>query len=198
MSSASEPVWLKIMEHGATGEARTKAFLLDRFWVMERSVDIDGADFLIQLRSLSTRFTDASPPRVGIVQAKYYQDRATTQYIPCHYVVDDRRAAFLALSGRIKEELIAKVSGMYDEAEKKQRYFASLSFDRKTLAFERIRVKLLDAEEAKPKRQFSAVRSVSDHFDKKCPAIEVADHLWHVLATDVLKFVCPNLEDEED
>jgi hypothetical protein len=78
------------MEHGAAGEARTKAFLLDRFWVLERSVDIDGADFLIQLRSPFTRFTDASPPRVGIVQAKYYQDRSTTQYIPCHYVVDGK------------------------------------------------------------------------------------------------------------
>lgn len=78
------------MEHGAAGEARTKAFLLDRFWVLERSVDIDGADFLIQLRSLSTRFTDTAPPRVGIVQAKYYQDQATTQYIPCRYVIDDK------------------------------------------------------------------------------------------------------------
>ncbi|WP_223480610.1 MULTISPECIES: hypothetical protein [unclassified Pseudomonas] len=90
MTQASEPVWLKIMEHGAAGEARTKAFLLDRFWVLERSVDIDGADFLIQLRSLSTRFTDSAPPRVGIVQAKYYQDQNTTQYIPCRYVADDK------------------------------------------------------------------------------------------------------------
>jgi hypothetical protein len=52
MVNTDQPVWLKVMEHGAAGEARTKAFLLDRFWVLERSVDIDGADFLIQPRSL--------------------------------------------------------------------------------------------------------------------------------------------------
>ena len=40
--------WLKRMENGTIGETRTKAFLLDRFWVLERSVDIEGADFLIQ------------------------------------------------------------------------------------------------------------------------------------------------------
>ncbi|HHW2661449.1 hypothetical protein ACM747_22055 [Pseudomonas aeruginosa] len=90
MTDVSQPIWLKIMEHGASGEARTKAFLLDRFWVLERSVDIDGADFLIQLRSLNNRFTDSAPPRVGIVQAKYYQDKSTTQHIPCRYVVDDK------------------------------------------------------------------------------------------------------------
>jgi hypothetical protein len=41
------PTWLKLVEHGSIGEARTPAFLLDRFWVLERSVDIDRADFLI-------------------------------------------------------------------------------------------------------------------------------------------------------
>ncbi len=88
MIGESQPVWLKVMENGAAGEARTKAFLVDRFWVLERSVDIDGADFLIQLRSLRTRFTDSFPPMMGVVQAKYYQNRDTTHYIPCNYVVD--------------------------------------------------------------------------------------------------------------
>ena len=86
--SDDAPVWLKIMEHGAAGEARTKAFLLDRFWVLERSVDIDGADYLIQLRSLAQRFTDRAPPVVGVVQAKYFQDRKTTHHIPSRYVLD--------------------------------------------------------------------------------------------------------------
>jgi hypothetical protein len=89
MSETDQPIWLKIMEHGAAGEARTKAFLLDRFWVLERSVDIDGADFLIQPRSLADRFTDRAPPKVGVVQAKYFQDHRTTHYIPRHYVLDD-------------------------------------------------------------------------------------------------------------
>ena len=35
-------------ENGKKGEARTEAFLLDSFWTMKRSVDVDGADFLVQ------------------------------------------------------------------------------------------------------------------------------------------------------
>jgi len=80
------------MEHGSLGEARTKAFLLDRFWVLERSVDIDGADFLIQKRALGARFTDLTPPKLGVVQAKFFQDRATTRQIPSRYVLDDDSA----------------------------------------------------------------------------------------------------------
>jgi hypothetical protein len=38
------PPWLKAMQNGAIGEARSWAFLLDRFGVLERSVDIDGTD----------------------------------------------------------------------------------------------------------------------------------------------------------
>ncbi|GAB9248891.1 hypothetical protein BDS110ZK12_78300 [Bradyrhizobium diazoefficiens] len=86
----SWPTWLKIMENGAVGEARTRSFLIDRFWVLERSVDTDGADFLIQRRTTTQRFTDRVPPRVGVIQAKYFQDRRTTHYIPKSYVVDDK------------------------------------------------------------------------------------------------------------
>lgn len=82
------PKWLTVMENGSVGEARTRAFLIDRFWVLERSVDTDGADFLIQRRTTEQRFTDKVPPRVGVIQAKYFQDRRTTHYIPKSYVVD--------------------------------------------------------------------------------------------------------------
>lgn len=83
------PTWLKVMENGSVGEARSRAFLIDRFWVLERSVDTEGADFLIQRRTVTQRFTDKVPPRVGVVQAKYFQDRRTTHHIPKSYVVDD-------------------------------------------------------------------------------------------------------------
>jgi hypothetical protein len=89
MDNIDQPAWLKIMEHGSVGEARTKAFLLDRFWVLERSVDIDGADFLVQPRALGARFTDRSPPKIGVIQAKYFQDRRTVHHIPRRYVVDE-------------------------------------------------------------------------------------------------------------
>ncbi|WP_225130971.1 MULTISPECIES: hypothetical protein [unclassified Bradyrhizobium] len=84
----SWPTWLKVMENGIVGEARTRSFLIDRFWVLERSVDTDGADFLIQRRTTTQRFTDKVPPRVGATQAKYFQDRRTTHHIPKSYVVD--------------------------------------------------------------------------------------------------------------
>ena len=86
----SAPTWLKIMENGSVGEARTKAFLIDRFWILERSVDVDGADFLIQRRN-AQRFTDRTPPRVGVVQAKYFQDTRTTQHIRQSYVLDEHK-----------------------------------------------------------------------------------------------------------
>ncbi|MHC4047563.1 hypothetical protein [Bradyrhizobium sp. 23AC] len=86
----SWPTWLKVMENGTVGEARTRSFLIDRFWVLERSVDTDGADFLIQRRTTTQRFTDKVPPRVGVIQAKYFQDRRTTHHIPKSYVVDGR------------------------------------------------------------------------------------------------------------
>ncbi|MER8808265.1 hypothetical protein [Mesorhizobium australicum] len=84
----SWPTWLKVMENGTVGEARTRSFLIDRFWVLERSVDIDDADFLVQRRATTQRFTDKVPPRVGVIQAKYFQDRRTTHHIPKSYVVD--------------------------------------------------------------------------------------------------------------
>ncbi|MGE4057371.1 MAG: hypothetical protein AB7E69_00815 [Sphingomonadales bacterium] len=93
MASIDQPAWLKIMQNGSVGEARTKAFLLDRFWVLERSVDIDGADFLVQPRALGSRFTDRSPPKVGVVQAKYFQDTRTVHHIPHSYVLDEHGTA---------------------------------------------------------------------------------------------------------
>ena len=42
---------LKSMENGSIGEARTKELLIDRFWILERSVDVQGADFIIQRKS---------------------------------------------------------------------------------------------------------------------------------------------------
>jgi hypothetical protein len=89
MDAIDQPAWLKIMQNGSVGEARTKAFLLDRFWVLERSVDIDGADFLVQPRALGARFTDRSPPKIGVVQAKYFQDGRTVHHIPQTYVLDE-------------------------------------------------------------------------------------------------------------
>ena len=87
------PTWLKVMQNGTIGEARAKAFLLDRFWILERSVDIDGADFIIQRRITKNNILDRNPPRFGIVQVKFFGSAKTTHYIPEKYVLDDKKEA---------------------------------------------------------------------------------------------------------
>lgn len=68
------PVWIKRAENGAIGEARARAFLLERFWLLERSIDKDGADYLIQRRLTEDNFLSRDPPRLGVVQVKFVQD----------------------------------------------------------------------------------------------------------------------------
>lgn len=80
--------WLKSMENGGLGEARAKAFLLERFWVLERSVDIQGADYLIQRKITSQNFMDKEPPKLGVVQVKYIQDGNTYIRINKDYVIN--------------------------------------------------------------------------------------------------------------
>lgn len=89
-------------ENGVIGEARARAFLAERFWILERSVDVDGADMLIQRRL--TRLSDKDPPRLGIVQVKYLQDEKTTVYISPSYIGDSegpfREFFLLVYTGR--------------------------------------------------------------------------------------------------
>jgi hypothetical protein len=92
MPTEAKPSWLTIQEHGVLAEARTRAFLLDRFWVLERSVDVEGADFIIQRRLTGRSLLDPSPPRLGFIQAKFYASGGTTQYIHKEYVVDSAGA----------------------------------------------------------------------------------------------------------
>ena len=76
-------------EHGALGEARARALLMERFWVLERSVDVHGADLLIQHRNLFERKAQI----FGRIQAKFVQDGRTTIRVPSKHVVDQYGAA---------------------------------------------------------------------------------------------------------
>lgn len=82
------PRWLKSNQNGLIGEIRTKSFLMNRFWLLERSVDIHGADFLIQRRIFGKNILDDVPTRFGVVQSKYSQDAQTTHKIKKEYVID--------------------------------------------------------------------------------------------------------------
>jgi len=63
-------------ENGKKGERRTDAILLNRFWVLKRSADVDGADFLVQIQSDSLQELRQNANRIqalGIVQAKFFE-----------------------------------------------------------------------------------------------------------------------------
>lgn len=80
--------WMKRSENGSLGEARARSFLLERFWVLERSIDKDGADYLIQRRLTEDNFLSRDPPRLGVVQVKFIQDEGTAVYLAPEYVCD--------------------------------------------------------------------------------------------------------------
>ncbi|MCJ7603670.1 MAG: hypothetical protein MUO63_19480 [Desulfobulbaceae bacterium] len=82
------PNWLKSNQNGSIGEIRTKSFLMNRFWLLERSVDIHGADFLIQRRIYGKNILDDEPTRFGVVQSKFSQDEHTTHKIKKEYILD--------------------------------------------------------------------------------------------------------------
>jgi hypothetical protein len=76
-------------EHGALCEARAKAILLERFWVLERSVDVHGADLLVQRRNLFERKAQI----LGRIQAKFVQDGRTRIRIRHRDLLDQYGAA---------------------------------------------------------------------------------------------------------
>jgi hypothetical protein len=86
MQIEPRPPWLIRQENGAIAEARTRAFLMDRFWVLERSADVEGADLIIQRRLTSRSLLDRTPPRLGFIQTKFFGSASTTHYVHCEYV----------------------------------------------------------------------------------------------------------------
>jgi hypothetical protein len=120
------PAWLKAMENGGLGEARAKAFLMDRFWVLERSVDIEGADYLVQRKLTNRNFMDHDPPRLGVVQVKYIQDGGTAVSLHKNYVCDadgnpygeffllvftgreDKKKSYLLSAAEVKKEFVGR------------------------------------------------------------------------------------------
>src|SRR5690348_709614 len=85
MNPDDRPHWLLSAEHGVLGEARARALLLERFWVLDRSVDVRGADLLIQRRYL----LDRKAQILGRIQAKFVQDGRTSMRIPRRDIVDE-------------------------------------------------------------------------------------------------------------
>jgi hypothetical protein len=61
---------------------------MDRFWVLERSADVEGADLIIQRRLTRRSLLDRTPPRLGFIQTKFFGSASTTHYVHREYVID--------------------------------------------------------------------------------------------------------------
>jgi hypothetical protein len=82
--------------NGRKGETRTEAFLLDSFWVWRRSVDVGGADFLVQQPACSLDEIRERQKRIeiqGLVQSKFFEDTNEVQ-VPRDYVESPNRQPY--------------------------------------------------------------------------------------------------------
>ncbi|WP_010200205.1 hypothetical protein [Bacillus sp. m3-13] len=67
----SREKWLNSVESGKIGEAKTKYLLLQKgLWVLEREVDANGADLIVQKASLLNDLIDIVGAPVAFVQIK--------------------------------------------------------------------------------------------------------------------------------
>ena len=74
MNKEERPFWLRGQENGVLAWARIRSFLLERFWILERSVDIEGADFSAMTPSKQTMKREQL---IGLIQrnAKFMDRR---------------------------------------------------------------------------------------------------------------------------
>ncbi len=66
----------KRQENGIKGEDRSRALLGDHFWLLSRSVDVDGVDLIVQEKVATKRELverHQSFENFGYVQAKFFE-----------------------------------------------------------------------------------------------------------------------------
>ncbi|PHC05691.1 hypothetical protein COF04_03700 [Bacillus toyonensis] len=74
-------------ENGVRGEKRTSALLTDDFWVLERYVDSDGADFLVQQKNRGNSTWQLT--NLAVIQSKFREDKTTNIEIKKDYILDN-------------------------------------------------------------------------------------------------------------
>jgi hypothetical protein len=85
------PFSVKQQVNGRVGELRTEAMLARHFWILSRSVDVDGADFIIELPSETQEILRDRRKQLachGIVQAKYCEGTNAVR-VAKEYVLED-------------------------------------------------------------------------------------------------------------
>ena len=95
------PLVVKPQINGRVGELRTEAMLARHFWILSRSVDVDGTDFIIELPSETKEILRGRRQQLecrGIVQAKYCEG-TNAVHVDKEYVLEydgePRREFFL-------------------------------------------------------------------------------------------------------
>ncbi|MCQ6327473.1 hypothetical protein, partial [Bacillus cereus] len=63
--------WLRPVENGIKGERRTRKLLGNDFWLLDRDVDVNGGDLIIQRKNLKSDILGVDPLELGLVQVKF-------------------------------------------------------------------------------------------------------------------------------
>lgn len=66
------------MVNGYAGEQKTRAKLSNSFWIITRSVDVDGVDLIVEVMARSDEELESqrlNTPKLGYVQAKFFEGR---------------------------------------------------------------------------------------------------------------------------
>ena len=200
------PTWLKSNQNGSIGEIRTKSFLMNRFWVLERSVDIHGADFLIQRRIYDKNLLDDKPTRFGVVQAKFSQNERTTHKIKKEYVLDNDQKPrieffliihtgdeeeprmFLLTSKDISESFSINKDNNFVIPSKKVFSSSKYQINNKKRSLDRIESSIQCAEFYKNRLYvFHKTTSVNPDFDAILPEYKEEIEHWFGTVPDVFK-----------
>lgn len=138
----------KQQQNGALGESLSRSLLLEDFWVLTRSIDIDGADLIVQDRFESPADilkARGQPLQIASVQAKFFEGNNQVN-LPKHHVHDEnglvRKGFVVILHTRDKKRRPVhyifnshEVADEWKETEDEQDYFFSLKAGRTYDAF---------------------------------------------------------------
>ena len=200
-------------ENGRLGEALTEAVLLKRFWVLDRSADVDGGDFLVQKRHNSLQELRQSTKKIdslGIVQSKFFEGQNRVE-IKSHYVIDDNEPredffCFIFTEDEYGEDVcyfftahdivihldLSTNGEVYYFAILESRKYESFKGLKKKVILDKIENGMLKVEMSRNKeflKQASFVFSnATRHFD------EIPDFEYHLqFCNDVRLVICKNL-----
>ncbi|OLS40843.1 hypothetical protein [Bacillus sp. MRMR6] len=86
-NASSTENWIKSKINGLIGESRTKTLLLNnKFWVSERPLDTNGADFIVQKGELNKDLLHVHSPSIAFIQCKYISSTSTIIEIDTKYI----------------------------------------------------------------------------------------------------------------